>query len=275
MIAFIAVPNAPLPRRAHVEYKGRRPETARIAASLSISPALGAGGAASSLAAAARAQGMTADRDRFVDRGRDTDRVVEFQRSVDGARRLRGPHVAPPAGRRRPVHDRPGAARRRRRRARVPDLHRPAPARAAPRDGGDARGGRRPLLVREARHRALAVAARLDGRARGRRRGEALRGRRRRRRRGRLDRRCCWWGRWEVIGDVAQRLAGAHFVSETAPRRSRRAVSLPRCLGVSRFRAVREALREATHARAYCSKRFNNLLYARRRRLHANKEAAQ
>ena len=29
---------------------------------------------------------MTADRDRFVDRGRDTDRVVEFQRSVDGAR---------------------------------------------------------------------------------------------------------------------------------------------------------------------------------------------
>ncbi len=47
---------------------------------------MGAGGAASSLAAAARAQGMTADRDRLVDRGRDTDRVVEFQRSVDGAR---------------------------------------------------------------------------------------------------------------------------------------------------------------------------------------------
>ena len=86
MIAFIAVPNAPSPRRAHVEYKGRRPKTARIAASLSISPALGGGAAASSLAAAARAQGMTADRDRFVDRGRDTDRVVEFQRSVDGAR---------------------------------------------------------------------------------------------------------------------------------------------------------------------------------------------
>ena len=54
-----------------------------------------------------------------------------------------------------------------------------------------------------------------------------------------------------------------------------RCVGLPRRLGVSRFRAVREALREATHARAYCSKHFNNLLYARRRRLHANKDAAQ
>ena len=52
MIAFIAVPNAPSPRRAHVEYKGRRPKTARIAASLSISPALGGGAAAARRCAA-------------------------------------------------------------------------------------------------------------------------------------------------------------------------------------------------------------------------------
>ena len=47
---------------------------------------MGAGGAASSLAAAARAQGMTADRDRFVDRGRDTDRVVDLQSKHDAAK---------------------------------------------------------------------------------------------------------------------------------------------------------------------------------------------